>query len=94
MPGKWCRWLASVIRVVLVQRMCIAKTTEMYFSAEEARHPCGAGILTLPNFWAWHKSGDLNAKICNNHAAMVLRGHGYLSEQVQLAMDNELRGNT
>lgn len=72
---------------VLAQRMCIAKTTEMYFTAEEARQPCGTVMLMLPNFWMWNKTGDLDARICDSHAAMVVLGRGYLSDQVRSAVN-------
>jgi hypothetical protein len=72
---------------VLVQRMCIAKTTEMYFTAEEARQPCGTDLLLLSEFWMWHQSGNLDAQICNNHAAIVVgRMRSYLRERVDRAV--------
>lgn len=72
--------------------MCIAKTTEMYFTEEEARQPCGTGMLVLPKFWMWHISGNLDAVICNNHAALVRSGWHYLSEQVNLAISKQIAG--
>lgn len=70
---------------VLTQPKCIAKATFMYFTDDEAKQPCGKKVILLPNFWLWHRSGNLDAHICDEHARMAMRGRGYLAERTNEA---------
>lgn len=40
----------------------------MYFPPSMRSDKCSGDLLRLPNFWMHHKSGDLNAYICQRHA--------------------------
>lgn len=68
---------------------CLARATEMYFSAEE-RIYCDSMFLVLPNFWVWHPRGEKDAAICRRHRliAMQMPGAAHLRERI-LAAERE-----
>lgn len=68
---------------VLIQPMCIAKTTELYFTAQESAMPCGKTLFVLPNFWMWHPSGNLDARVCDVHASIGANGRHYLADRIK-----------
>lgn len=59
------------------ERRCLAHSG-MYFPAHSG--PCDGQMITLPAFFMWHPSGDLNAYVCAHHAKMFWAAHtrGYL----------------